>query len=57
MKTKLFCITKKSYALSDRWGDGKRGLTKKKPGNIVAKESTKKDDSKKSLTHVRPGNF
>lgn len=57
MKTKLFCITKKSNALSDSWGDGKRGLTKKKPGNIVAKESTKKDDSKKSLTHVRPGNF
>lgn len=56
MKTKLFFIIKKSDVLPGIWGDRKRVLVKK-TGNMAAKEPTDKDDSKKSLIPVRPGNF
>ena len=56
MKAKLFCIIKKSDVFSGGWGDRKRVLVKK-TGSMAAADPTDKNDRKKALISMRPGNL
>ena len=52
----MFCIIKKSDVLSGGWGDRKRVLVKK-TGSMAAADPTDKNDRKKALISMRPGNL